>query len=416
MIAPGPRPGAFRGALPRSAGLAIAAALLLASALASHAAGEPYSVGGRWYAFTDRYGMVIDVDELQVTRNRRLDWICDDPVVKRVDDSLALVDCLARGKSIQMTFAFRSADRADLLITGSLGEGAPVSMVFDARRESAAPLPDSLVGTWTSPPIPSRREPSRTVTIELLKNLEMKVQGADSFDGIRKGLLLAGSDSPATEIYVDLGRGSPGGGRLRFLPLSPDLVLLTSPAGGIDSLLYREGKRPAWLPTEAGMSAPGICDGIADPALRERCLMSRGQCDGLNDAAARDKCRETLAARSFHRLVQETKANLGGIRSVELAYFAEYNVYVGNQPPTPVADRRGNDTPTPWVATTRFSILGYAPEGKVPCSYMLDGVDNPTPEQGFTARAVCDLDRDGQLSVWSITNKNPEPIHTGDDY
>lgn len=396
--------------------LAAAAALVILLAGRTPAAGEPYPVGGRWYAFADRYGMVIDIDELQVTRNRRLDWMCDEPVVRRASESLATVDCLARGRSVQMTFAFRSADRADLLITGLPDDQAAFPLTLDARRESTAPLPDGLVGTWTSAPIPSRRKPSRTVTLELLKNLEIKVQGTEHFDGARKGVLLAGSDSPATEIFIDTGRGQPGGGRMRLRPLSADLLLAISPAGGADALMYRDGRRPSWLPVEAGRSSPEACDDIADPALLKRCAESRDLCDKLVDAVSAAKCREGAAARELDKVTLEVRRNLAAIRSVEIAYFAEYDTFVGNQSPTPVADRRGNDTPAEWVPTTRFAILGFAPEGMVACSYAIDGTDNPTREQGFAARAECDLDRDGQLSTWTITDRSKDPVHTGDDY
>ena len=74
--------------------------------------------------------------------------------------------------------------------------------------------------------------------------------------------------------------------------------------------------------------------------------------------------------------------------------FAEYNRYVGNQPYTP--DRTSNPSGRlAWVADTRFSILGYAPDGKVFFSYGLAGVDMPT--DNFTAQATSDLDGDGSI-------------------
>ena len=109
----------------------------------------------------------------------------------------------------------------------------------------------------------------------------------------------------------------------------------------------------------------------------------------------------------------EVKSNLGAIRSTQVAYVAEWNKYVGNQPPTPVADRSGRKDKVAWDNTTRFSILGFAPEGRVYCSYTLEGPDYPTEAQGFTARAECDYDGDGDVSVWTVTNTNTEIVHSG---
>lgn len=110
----------------------------------------------------------------------------------------------------------------------------------------------------------------------------------------------------------------------------------------------------------------------------------------------------------------EVKSNLGAIRSMEMAYFAEHGTWVGNQPPTPIADRRGKSWWVPWDRGTRFSLLGFAPvEERVHCSYVLDGPDFPAAADGFTARAECDLDGNGDLSVFLITNTSPEIVHTG---
>ena len=78
---------------------------------------------------------------------------------------------------------------------------------------------------------------------------------------------------------------------------------------------------------------------------------------------------------------------------------------------------RGNSEKVPWDPETRFSLLGFAPEGDVACSYSLEGPDFPAYEEGFKARAECDLDGDGKLSIWTIsgTSVKAEVVHTGDD-
>jgi hypothetical protein len=109
------------------------------------------------------------------------------------------------------------------------------------------------------------------------------------------------------------------------------------------------------------------------------------------------------------------KSNLGAIRSTEIAYFAEWNIYVGNQPLTPVSDRRCNDSKVPWNNNTRFSILGFAPEGDVQCSYSLEGSDYPTQREGVTISAECDLDGDGHVSVWRLHTSSIDFMRSGDD-
>ncbi len=122
----------------------------------------------------------------------------------------------------------------------------------------------------------------------------------------------------------------------------------------------------------------------------------------------------TIAVPTFMRMrerarVAEAKANLGAIRVVQYAYFAEYNVYVGNQGWTPdrTADPAGL---IPWDANTRFSLLGYAPEGRVRYSYSLAGGDYPA---AFTARARSDLDLDGDWAVLETSSGTTDFVRSG---
>ena len=109
--------------------------------------------------------------------------------------------------------------------------------------------------------------------------------------------------------------------------------------------------------------------------------------------------------------IAEAKANLGAIRVTEHAFYAEYNQYVGNQPQNP--DRSSNPPARfPFLMSSRFSILGFAPDGRVYFSYALGGADFPT--DGFTAEAHGDLDGNGDWSVWSITSGEKEIHHQGD--
>ena len=95
-----------------------------------------------------------------------------------------------------------------------------------------------------------------------------------------------------------------------------------------------------------------------------------------------------LGLRLLKAKTSEAKSNLGAIRSTEVAYYAEWDYYVGNQTITPT-DRSQpgtRDDKQPWDFNSRFSILGFAPEGDVYYSYLLDGIDyDPSM---FTSRIV----------------------------
>jgi type IV pilus assembly protein PilA len=97
----------------------------------------------------------------------------------------------------------------------------------------------------------------------------------------------------------------------------------------------------------------------------------------------------------------EATSNLGGIRTTEVAYFAEWSRYVGNQPPTPVPDRSFNSFKVDWDPNTNFSIVGFTAEGATFYSYALVGSNFPegTASDGLTMSAIGDLDADGALST-----------------
>jgi type IV pilus assembly protein PilA len=112
----------------------------------------------------------------------------------------------------------------------------------------------------------------------------------------------------------------------------------------------------------------------------------------------------------------EAKSNLGAIRSTQVAYVAEWNSYVGGLTAwTP--DRTIGATAAAkisWNASSRFSILGFAPEGNVYFSYNMLGADYPIT--GFTSNAFGDLDSNGtgtDWSVYTVNNTTTEITHSG---
>ena len=107
----------------------------------------------------------------------------------------------------------------------------------------------------------------------------------------------------------------------------------------------------------------------------------------------------------------EAKSNLTAIRNMEIAYFAEKSVYVSGQSWTPLHGAV-KSIKQPWDPTSRFSILGYAPEGQVFFEYQIEptGFDY---DPSFTARARSDLDDDGLWSVYYLVRPVSDLLHTG---
>jgi len=112
----------------------------------------------------------------------------------------------------------------------------------------------------------------------------------------------------------------------------------------------------------------------------------------------------------------EAKSNLGAIRGTEIAYFAEWECYVGGTPLNPNS-RNGADAADKlaWVTSTRFSLLGFAPEGKVFFSYSLAGPPTGDAVVGFTASAVSDLDMANGRSRYTISTA-ADIGHSGDEF
>jgi len=110
----------------------------------------------------------------------------------------------------------------------------------------------------------------------------------------------------------------------------------------------------------------------------------------------------------------EAKSNLGAIRSTEVAYFAEWDFYVANQGETPQGNRAGITNKVPWLPGTRFSILGFAPEGAVFYDYaLLPGIDYPDTSVGLSMYAIGDLDGDSVLSSFYVTDSTNEILKEG---
>jgi len=111
----------------------------------------------------------------------------------------------------------------------------------------------------------------------------------------------------------------------------------------------------------------------------------------------------------------EAKSNLGAIRSTEVAYFAEWNYWVAGQTSTPSHAGTWAGVKVPWDTTTNFSILGFAPEGAVFYSYLLQPTATKFVVQatGMTIVAEGDLDVDTILSSFYVNDTSNEIIKVG---
>jgi type IV pilus assembly protein PilA len=104
----------------------------------------------------------------------------------------------------------------------------------------------------------------------------------------------------------------------------------------------------------------------------------------------------------------EAKSNLGAIRSTEIAFFAEWNSYIGAQSSTQADPGK---VAVAFPQNSNFSILGFAPEGKVYYGYGLEGTKYDTV--GFTAHAYGDLDGDNQNADYQVNNTDSAITKSG---
>jgi prepilin-type N-terminal cleavage/methylation domain-containing protein len=91
----------------------------------------------------------------------------------------------------------------------------------------------------------------------------------------------------------------------------------------------------------------------------------------------------------------EGKTNLAAIRTLEEAYFSEFEAYVTAVPEPPMvpgASRARFD-----AINSDFAQLGFAPEGSVYFSY---GVAVSADGAGYTTDAAADIDADGIVQFW----------------
>ncbi|MGA1791609.1 MAG: hypothetical protein ACMUIM_08990 [bacterium] len=98
--------------------------------------------------------------------------------------------------------------------------------------------------------------------------------------------------------------------------------------------------------------------------------------------------------------VSEAVSNLGAIRNIEEAHYAEEGYYLPCKPSPP---NGGTDNwPDPWVDAGGFSVVGFEPSQRY--LYYQYAVTVSEDRQSFKATAVGDRDKDGIPAVYTATN------------
>ena len=99
----------------------------------------------------------------------------------------------------------------------------------------------------------------------------------------------------------------------------------------------------------------------------------------------------------------EIPSNVKAIKDVEMAYDAEYNVFLtatahptGTPAKAPVAWSGGNSS---------FQRLGWQPDGDVRGVYAVSTTapSNATPGGDFVVTGICDVDADGDTATYTAT-------------
>jgi type IV pilus assembly protein PilA len=92
----------------------------------------------------------------------------------------------------------------------------------------------------------------------------------------------------------------------------------------------------------------------------------------------------------------ELPSNVDGIKTAELAYEASFDQFVRQSSFHPNASP--NKQQRAWTSGSNFDTLGWAPDGNVRGSYVVN-----TNTTDFNALGDCDVDGDGSTAAYSAT-------------
>ena len=97
--------------------------------------------------------------------------------------------------------------------------------------------------------------------------------------------------------------------------------------------------------------------------------------------------------------------NLDAIRTTEIGYEAEWGAFTSCAlTPSTIPGRVAVAFPATITSNMDWNLLGWWPDGRVYGQYEVSS-DNTTPTSIFTGDAFADIDGDGNLTNWRITNE-----------
>ncbi len=106
----------------------------------------------------------------------------------------------------------------------------------------------------------------------------------------------------------------------------------------------------------------------------------------------------------------ELSMNLDGMRSVEIGYHAEWDVYTScSLLPTTTPGRKAIPFGATMSTSVDWNALGWTPDGRVYGQYEIEANDFAGELATFNAEAYADIDGDGNLSHYLTTNSH-KPI------
>ena len=112
----------------------------------------------------------------------------------------------------------------------------------------------------------------------------------------------------------------------------------------------------------------------------------------------------------------EVPANVDGIKTSEMAYDATFNTYI-SAPANPSSP--SGKAPQPWVPTSPYQQLGWAPDGEVRGSYTVTTIaaNSSRPGGDFEVTGTADIDGDGTISTYTATKTvNTIQVSANDTY
>jgi len=374
-----------------------------------HAADVPFPVQGEWFFDAVFSPPILQVGDNVVDGAGNIK--CAGVKVSHLSPTLAVVEChSAEEGMLQYYFSFDSENRASVwFISSNQRKSLRIGAYGMAQRVQGGYMPAELLGHWyVSQWTPTHQQGVDTKAMEFKQGIVIITDSLRSTECRTIPLTLSSGGEHEDSISLICSAGAGGVRHLR--KIFPGEYVVSSVQGEV-VLLHRAKQPPSWFAAELMNS----CDAVTDQAAREECYSGRSLCEMVAEDKRNPLCIELVKRQKRNLAATEVFRNLYAIASVETAYFGQWGKWVGNQDFTPIANRSGNNAPVKWVNNTRFSILGFAPEGDVQCSYSLEGGEFPAKDEGFSAKAQCDLDANGKVSIWSI-NRNRRIEHSGDDF